>query len=145
MHILLFLILFFMGAALGSFLGLVADRRGFAHRDGLFSRSHADCCHHLLSAKDLIPCLSFLLQQGRCRYCHHQIAKKHFIREMLAGIMVVSLSLGIFFQAPIFPFSALNSFLDVFFLYAAATILYVLVSSVFMQRSPDSHCQKPEI
>src|SRR3989344_5151256 len=40
----------------------------------LSGRSQCVHCGHLLSAKDLVPVLSWLALRGRCRYCHKKIS-----------------------------------------------------------------------
>lgn len=55
-----------VGAALGSFAGVVASRGWSASLSG---RSHCDSCGRLLSWYELIPLVSFFALRGRCRTC----------------------------------------------------------------------------
>ncbi|MDO4714562.1 MAG: prepilin peptidase [bacterium] len=48
----------------------------------LRGRSACPHCKHRLSAWDLVPLLSFLLQGGKCRYCHKPIARLYPILEL---------------------------------------------------------------
>ncbi len=59
---------FLVGASIGSFLNVVADRvpRG---QSVLRPRSRCDACGTALSLTDLVPVLSYLWLRGRCRYC----------------------------------------------------------------------------
>ena len=64
----LWLLRFALGASIFSFLGVVIWRlpRGESAARG---RSHCPACGRTLSAAELVPCLSFLVQGGRCRGC----------------------------------------------------------------------------
>lgn len=64
----LWLLRFALGASIFSFLGVVIWRlpRGESVVKG---RSHCPACGRTLSAAELVPCLSFLVQGGRCRGC----------------------------------------------------------------------------
>ncbi len=69
----LWLILFFLlGAAIGSFLNLVADRLP-AGGSIVFPPSHCPECQRKLSAKEVIPIFSYLWLRGRCRRCKASI------------------------------------------------------------------------
>ena len=49
-------------------------------------RSHCPVCERTLSAAELIPCLSFLLQGGKCRGCGAKIPARDFWIEVLGGL-----------------------------------------------------------
>lgn len=56
-------------------------------------RGHSMCphCHHRLSAKDLVPLLSWLSLGGKCRYCHEPISWQYPLVEVVLPIaMIVS-------------------------------------------------------
>ena len=57
---------------LGSFLGVVI-KRAPAERPIAMARSHCDSCSRVLSARDLVPVLSWLATKGRCRHCGQAI------------------------------------------------------------------------
>jgi prepilin signal peptidase PulO-like enzyme (type II secretory pathway) len=59
---------FLLGAAIGSFLNVVADRLPAA-QSIISPPSHCPECQRKLSAKDNIPIFSYLWLRGRCRYC----------------------------------------------------------------------------
>ena len=48
-------------------------------------RSHCPACGRTLSAAELVPCLSFLVQGGRCRGCGARIPVRDFWLEVLGG------------------------------------------------------------
>ncbi|TMD82501.1 MAG: prepilin peptidase [Chloroflexi bacterium] len=73
-----------LGAALGSFFEVVLDRlpRG---ESLLWPPSHCRTCGHRLSADELVPVISYLVQRGRCRACDTPIGRGVPIREGLSG------------------------------------------------------------
>lgn len=52
----------------------------------LRGRSQCDHCGHQLSAKDLVPVLSWLILRGECRYCHKPISSQNPIVELAGGL-----------------------------------------------------------
>ena len=73
-----------LGASIFSFLGVVIWRlpRGESVVKG---RSDCPACGRTLSAAELVPCLSFLVQGGRCRGCGARIPARDFWLEVLGG------------------------------------------------------------
>ena len=74
-----------LGMALGSFLELVLDRvpRG---ESILWPPSHCRTCSHRLTADELVPVVSYLVQHGRCRACDTPIGRGVPMREGLSGL-----------------------------------------------------------
>ena len=74
-----------LGAALGSFFELVLDRvpRG---ESILWPPSHCRTCSHRLTADELVPVISYLVQHGRCRNCDTPIGRGVPIREALSAL-----------------------------------------------------------
>lgn len=62
------ILLVLISPAIGSFLGVLADRLGRGE-DVVRQPSACRSCHTGLGARDLIPMLSFALSKGRCRHC----------------------------------------------------------------------------
>lgn len=95
--------LFVMGLVLGSFVNALVWRlheqsRGKKKRTDvrlsiLRGRSMCTHCKHELAAKDLVPVLSWLLLQGRCRYCKKPISVQYPAVELLTGMLFVLLYL----------------------------------------------------
>src|SRR5689334_6734586 len=79
---------FFVGACIGSFLGVIIDRlpknEGF-----LAGRSHCDFCKKPLGALDLIPIFSFVVSSGKCRYCHKRLSIFYPVIEIVTGVLFV--------------------------------------------------------
>jgi len=85
------ILIFFFGAALGSFIMVIANR----YNTGLsFLRGRSICfaCNAELQKKDLIPIFSFLFLRGKCRYCQSKISKETIIVELLMGVLLVILA-----------------------------------------------------
>ena len=74
-----------LGMALGSFFELVLDRvpRG---ESILWPPSHCRTCSHRLTADELVPVVSYLVQHGRCRACDTPIGRGVPVREALSGL-----------------------------------------------------------
>ncbi|MFD2627895.1 prepilin peptidase [Oceanobacillus kapialis] len=85
MESVMILLFFALGLLFGSFFNVVGLRvpkkMPFAN-----DRSRCPKCNHQLAWYDNIPLLSFLLQQGRCRYCRESISYIYPAIEFLTGI-----------------------------------------------------------
>lgn len=82
----LFLLIWFTGCCLGSFL-MVIGLRVPLHQSIVFPRSHCPNCHRSLRFFELIPIFSYLIQKGRCRNCQQVISIVHPIVEALTGFI----------------------------------------------------------
>ena len=82
--------LFLIGSAFGSFLNVVGDRvpRG----KSLMGRSHCDFCRRKLSWYELIPVLSLIFQKGRSRCCGKSLSAQYAVVEAVTGLVFVFLS-----------------------------------------------------
>ena len=80
----LWMIRFFFGACIFSFLTVVIDRlpRG---ENVVRGRSHCTSCGRELTAWELIPCVSFLCLGGKCRGCGERIPLRCFWTELTGG------------------------------------------------------------
>jgi len=90
-----FTIVLFLGALLGSFTTAVIYRTRH-NQSWVWNKSHehearsfCPSCQHVLSVKDLVPVLSWLLQRGRCRYCKTPIAKSYLYTEIALIVVVL--------------------------------------------------------
>ncbi len=72
----------------GSFVGLVAHRLPRAEPI-LFGRSACPSCHTQLTARDLVPFLSWLAARGRCRHCDAPLSARYPLTELAALIVAV--------------------------------------------------------
>ena len=85
--------LFLIFLCWGSFLNVVGYRiiRGYS----LLGRSFCPHCRHTIAWHDLIPILSWLVLQGRCRNCRNVISPLYplveFLTAMVLTLMIVSI------------------------------------------------------
>ena len=78
-------LLFVMGAAIGSFLNVVIYR--WPQRESVvFPPSHCMSCGERLGLIDLIPVLSYLLLRGRCRHCQRRYSPRYALVEAATGM-----------------------------------------------------------
>jgi prepilin signal peptidase PulO-like enzyme (type II secretory pathway) len=98
------LILIVLGLCLGSFVNALVWRiheqnkeKGKVKPDQKYlkslsiSKGHSICpsCKHRLNALDLIPVLSWVSLQGKCRYCKQQISVMYPLVEVLTAVLFV--------------------------------------------------------
>lgn len=74
-----------LGAVLGSFIGVIAERvhTGQSWKSG---RSRCNSCREFLGARDLIPVLSWVIHQGRCRRCGSRVPGAYALYELALGV-----------------------------------------------------------
>ena len=82
----MFLLLFIIGLFFGSFLNVLVDR---IPRGETFIKGHSHCefCNKMLKWYDLVPVLSFILLQGKCRYCKHSLSLFYPVIEISTGLL----------------------------------------------------------
>ncbi len=89
-ELLQYIFIVLIGLIFGSFYACLVMRYLFSQ--ALFSsRSKCLHCHKVLSARQLIPLLSYLLQKGRCKNCHTPLSFFYFFIESLTCITSVLL------------------------------------------------------
>ncbi|WLV24117.1 prepilin peptidase [Aciduricibacillus chroicocephali] len=90
MEPLLYTYLFIFGLIFGSFYNVVGIR--LAHGKSIVHpRSHCPKCGHTLTAFELIPVFSWIIQRGRCRNCKTSVSPKYAIFELLtASLFTIS-------------------------------------------------------
>ena len=74
---------FLIGTCLASHACVIVERAG--KEDFIFSRSKCTNCNQQLCLLDEIPLISYLVLQGRCRYCKVHIPCEYFFTEFLGG------------------------------------------------------------
>lgn len=85
MEILLYFLVFYFGAIVGSFLNVVILR--LPEDQSLTGRSHCPQCRRTLGVLDLFPLFSFIFLRGRCRGCGNKISWRYFIVEAITGLL----------------------------------------------------------
>jgi leader peptidase (prepilin peptidase)/N-methyltransferase len=83
-----FILTFFLGAAVGSFINVLIDRTMLGE-DWVRGRSHCDNCHKELKWYDMIPVLSFIYFRGKSRCCRVPLTYRYPIVEILVGVLFV--------------------------------------------------------
>ena len=83
---------FLVGAILASFLGLVIDR--FPEQSIIFPASHCDSCQTRLKSLDLIPIISQVISNFRCRYCKVRYPVWYALFEFGLGLLFLAESVG---------------------------------------------------
>lgn len=82
-----YLIIFFiLGAHMGSFLTVVGLRAPKGE-NFINKKSHCDSCGHILHLYEMIPIISYIIQKGRCRYCHKKIDIMALYMEFFTGVL----------------------------------------------------------
>ena len=79
------LLLFVLGLCVGSFLDVLAERLPKGE-NVIQGRSHCDFCKHKLRWYELIPLLSFFIQQGKSRCCKKQLSLQYPLSELATGV-----------------------------------------------------------
>lgn len=77
---------FLIGAALGSFLNVIADRLSVG-KSIVWPSSHCPECRRSLEGRDMIPILSYLRLRGHCRYCGDSIPGRVFWVELGVAVL----------------------------------------------------------
>lgn len=79
-------IVFALGASIGSFLNVVVYRLP-ARLSILWPPSRCPHCLHQLGKRENIPVLGWLWLRGRCRHCKSQISSRYPLVEALTGLL----------------------------------------------------------
>lgn len=142
MNIFLTLVMFYAGAALGSFLSVLVYRTRYNMPGILAGRSLCPHCKHQLNILDLLPIFSYLFSSGRCRHCNKKIAPHYLFLEIITGIVFAALFLKFPFimytlSAPytIFDPSLLWEFLR--YALVSLTLLAIFFYDLLYQEIPD--------
>lgn len=124
-----YLLIFILGASLGSFYHVVGYRLPIGE-NWVSDRSRCPGCGHQLRWFELMPILSYLLQDGKCRACGMKIKLIYLLSEMAAGLL---------FVFPVWFYGFLG-FTDGSILVAWAflsMLIIITVSDIYYQLIPD--------
>lgn len=83
--LLVFIISFFFGASIGSFINVLVDRL-HRHQSIIFGRSFCENCKKSLTVFELIPIISYLALFGKCKNCKSKIPTRIFLVEIITGL-----------------------------------------------------------
>ncbi len=93
------LLAFGIGASVGSFLNVVADRLP-AGESVVTPPSQCSGCERRIPVRDLVPVLSYVRLGGRCRQCHVRIPARVVAVEAVMGALFAALYLKLGWGAP---------------------------------------------
>lgn len=84
------------GAILASFITVIVER-AYTGQSWRHGRSRCNSCREELSARDLVPVVSWIAARGRCRYCGSRLPASYAIGELALGLLfaLAALTLGI--------------------------------------------------
>lgn len=85
---LIYIVLFVLGASFGSFLNVLISRN-IEGKDWVKGRSRCDHCGKQLMWYENIPLLSYVVLGGRCRYCKKKISIQHPLIEIFIALLFV--------------------------------------------------------
>lgn len=86
-----FILIAVLGAGLGSFASALAYR---IPRDISWTgreRSRCTSCNTTLTARDLVPILSWVMHRGKCRHCGAKVSRRYPLTEITAMLMALAL------------------------------------------------------
>ena len=92
MTIVVVVLAFVAGAALGSFLNVVITRVP-KHESVVRPASHCPSCGTPISPSDNIPVVSWLVLRGRCRNCGWRIPMRYWLVELAGGLLFAAVAL----------------------------------------------------
>lgn len=85
-----YIIVFILGLVFGSFFNVVGLR--VPKKESIvWPGSHCSSCGQTLTALELIPVVSYIIQHGKCRYCQERVSLIYPIMELVtAGLFVLA-------------------------------------------------------
>ncbi len=133
--VLITIVLFLLGASVGSFLNVVLYRSVMGSK-WWWGRSVCDFCQKQLSWFDNVPILSYLVLQGKSRCCQEKLALTHPVIEILTGSLFVwwYWSGSLFFQLTRAPFQTLQ---PMFWLSVGILLIMIVVADALYLLIPD--------
>lgn len=81
-------VFFLFGSLLGSFASVLIHRLHFDEGGIVWGRSHCPACKTVLSWRQLLPVLSWLLQGGKCHACKTPVSVLYPIMELTFGAVL---------------------------------------------------------
>jgi prepilin signal peptidase PulO-like enzyme (type II secretory pathway) len=125
--------------AVGSFLNCIIYRLE-KNESFLKGRSYCPHCKHILSWKDLIPVLSFLILKGKCRYCGKRISLQYPLVELSTAILFFLIFNAAAFNLRTIYYLIIGCFLIIIFVYDLKhylipdKIIYPAIAITFIYR-----------
>ena len=129
MEAIIYVIIFIMGAFIGSFASLAVYRIPIKE-DILIKHSYCPNCNEKLTIKDLIPIFSYIFLRGKCSHCGEKIRLRYLILELLSGALFLLFFLS--FNVDFFNLN-INELLLIFFI-AMFFITLILIAGIDKER-----------
>jgi leader peptidase (prepilin peptidase) / N-methyltransferase len=90
--VLVVILAFVAGVAIGSFLNVVISR--VPKRESIVRpASHCPSCETPIAPRDNIPIVSWLVLRGRCRTCGWKIPIRYWLVELAGGLLFAAVAL----------------------------------------------------
>lgn len=90
MQLLVSVIIFILGSAIGSFISVIIYRIQ-ANKKGIINgRSMCPACKKKLKWRHLIPIFSWIFLRGKCAYCNKKISVHYLMLELLTGTVFLA-------------------------------------------------------
>lgn len=121
------ILIFFLGASVGSFLSVAIYRIQKDKPGIIFGHSFCPSCKKKLSARDLIPVVSYIILRGKCRSCKKSYSPYYIYLETITGLVFLAL----YFRFPFMEFAAMDT-LSMSVSMLIPFILYSIYASFFV-------------
>lgn len=79
-------LVFILGVIFGSFYNVVIYRVPL-EKSVMKGRSMCPSCGHVLTAVELIPIVSIIMQRFKCKHCQAPISPRYLVVELLTGVL----------------------------------------------------------
>lgn len=121
------ILIFFLGASVGSFLS-VAIYRIQKNKPGIiFGHSFCPSCKKRLRARDLIPIISYIILRGKCGFCKKSFSPHYLYLEVITGLVFLAL----YFRFPFMEFATMET-LAMSMATLIPFLFYIVYSSFFV-------------
>jgi len=122
-------LIFIIGLLFGSFASVIIYRLQRGEKGIIFGRSKCPQCKIALKPIDLIPLVSYVSTNGKCRYCKKSISKTYPLLE---------LTMGFSFLITAYLSQNIEIGLLVFYLFITFVFVAVAFYDILFQEIPDS-------
>ncbi len=131
MNIFLTIVIFYIGAALGSFLSVLIYRTRHGLSGIVAGRSTCPYCKKQLIAIDLLPIVNYLILRGRCRHCKEKIAPHYLLLELITGLTLGALYLKFPFLTYLNEAPYMNFDLQLLWDFARYALVSIMLMAIF--------------